>query len=55
MLILMMLRGNSFQTGTSHILLISSQPGKDIGMMGIVTLEDVVEVSSSDQITLMGG
>lgn len=36
---------DSFQTGRSHILLISNQPGLDEGAIGVVTLEDVVEVS----------
>jgi hypothetical protein len=35
----------SFQTGRSHILLVTANPGEDKGAMGIVTLEDVVEVS----------
>lgn len=34
-----------FQTGRSHILLVTVSPGKDTGAVGIVTLEDVVEVS----------
>ncbi|KAK4687870.1 metal transporter CNNM, partial [Tremellales sp. Uapishka_1] len=32
-----------FQTGRSHILLVSATPGKGEGAMGVVTLEDVVE------------
>lgn len=36
---------SSFQTGRSHILLVTSAPGKDVGPMGVVSLEDVVEVS----------
>lgn len=34
----------SFQTGRSHILLVTQTPGKDQGAIGVVTLEDVVEV-----------
>lgn len=34
----------SFQTGRSHILLVTTSPGKDEGAVGVVTLEDVVEV-----------
>jgi metal transporter CNNM len=36
---------NYFQTGRSHILLVSTSPGRQEGAVGIVTLEDVVEVS----------
>jgi metal transporter CNNM len=36
---------SSFQTGRSHILLVTTSPGKDEGVVGVVTLEDVVEVS----------
>ncbi|GFZ49221.1 Uncharacterized protein JCM24511_06971 [Saitozyma sp. JCM 24511] len=32
-----------FQTGRSHILLVTDAPGKDRGALGVVTLEDVVE------------
>ncbi|CAD6565425.1 MAG: hypothetical protein TREMPRED_001274 [Tremellales sp. Tagirdzhanova-0007] len=32
-----------FQTGRSHILLVTTEPGKDKGAVGVVTLEDVVE------------
>ncbi|ORY27814.1 hypothetical protein BCR39DRAFT_537401, partial [Naematelia encephala] len=32
-----------FQTGRSHMLLVTQSPGKDEGAMGLVTLEDVVE------------
>ncbi|RSH84636.1 uncharacterized protein EHS24_006160 [Apiotrichum porosum] len=34
---------NYFQTGRSHILLVSTSPGRQEGAVGIVTLEDVVE------------
>jgi CBS domain containing-hemolysin-like protein len=37
----------SFQTGRSHILLVTDAPGKDRGALGVVTLEDVVEVSAN--------
>jgi metal transporter CNNM len=37
----------SFQSGRSHILLVSDTPGKDQRPLGVVTLEDVVEVSPS--------
>jgi hypothetical protein len=36
---------SSFQSGRSHILLVSEKPGEDHGPLGVVTLEDVVEVS----------
>nr|XP_019008722.1 uncharacterized protein I206_06404 [Kwoniella pini CBS 10737]OCF47503.1 hypothetical protein I206_06404 [Kwoniella pini CBS 10737] len=32
-----------FQTGRSHMLLINNTPGQDEGVIGLVTLEDVVE------------
>ncbi|KAK1926456.1 hypothetical protein DB88DRAFT_481900 [Papiliotrema laurentii] len=32
-----------FQTGQSHILLVTTAPGEDRGAVGVVTLEDVVE------------
>ena len=35
----------SFQTRRSHILLVTETPGRDEAAMGIVTLEDVVEVN----------
>jgi metal transporter CNNM len=35
---------SSFQSGRSHILLVAEKPGSDQGALGIVTLEDVVEV-----------
>jgi len=41
---------NSFQTGRSHILLVSKTPGQDQGVLGIVTLEDVVEVNISSSV-----
>jgi metal transporter CNNM len=34
---------NYFQTGKSHILLVSTHPGEPRGALGIVTLEDIVE------------
>ena len=37
----------SFQTGWSHILLVTENPGSDTGAMGVVTLEDVVEVGQT--------
>lgn len=36
-----------FQTGRSHILLVTTSPGRDEGAVGVVTLEDVVEVSTA--------
>jgi metal transporter CNNM len=35
---------NYFQTGRSHILLVSTKAGHQEGAVGIVTLEDTVEV-----------
>lgn len=35
---------NYFQTGRSHILVVSTSPGQSEGALGIVTLEDIVEV-----------
>lgn len=40
-----MLTRHSFQTGRSHILLVTDSPGRDEAALGVVTLEDVVEVS----------
>ncbi|GMK58942.1 hypothetical protein CspeluHIS016_0603840 [Cutaneotrichosporon spelunceum] len=34
---------NYFQTGMSHMLLVSTNPGEPRGALGIVTLEDIVE------------
>ncbi|KAL1409912.1 cell agglutination protein Mam3 [Vanrija albida] len=34
---------NYFQTGRSHLLLVSTKPGRQEGAVGVVTLEDVVE------------
>ncbi|BEI83717.1 hypothetical protein CcaverHIS002_0403210 [Cutaneotrichosporon cavernicola] len=34
---------NYFQSGMSHILLVSTNPGEPRGALGIVTLEDIVE------------
>jgi metal transporter CNNM len=34
---------NFFQEGKSHMVLVSDYPGEDYGVMGVVTLEDVIE------------
>ena len=34
---------NFFQEGKSHMVLVSDSPGKDVGALGVVTLEDVIE------------
>ncbi|KAF8674490.1 hypothetical protein AX14_005254 [Amanita brunnescens Koide BX004] len=34
-----------FQTGRAHLLLISRTPGKAGGALGVVTLEDIIEVT----------
>jgi metal transporter CNNM len=34
---------NFFQEGKSHMLLLSEYPGEDMGALGVVTLEDVIE------------
>ena len=41
------LASSSFQSGRSHMLLVSKQPGEPGGGVGVVTLEDVVEESES--------
>jgi metal transporter CNNM len=41
---------NYFQTGRSHMLLVSQHPGEPKGAMGIVTLEDVVEELIGEEI-----
>ena len=34
---------NFFQEGKSHMVLVSEHPGEDYGVLGVVTLEDVIE------------
>lgn len=34
-----------FQTGRAHLLLISRTPGREGGAIGVITLEDIIEVS----------
>lgn len=41
---------NYFQTGRSHMLLVSKSPGEPKGAIGIVTLEDVVEELIGEEI-----
>lgn len=41
---------NYFQTGRSHMLLVSTSPGEPKGAIGIVTLEDVVEELIGEEI-----
>lgn len=41
---------NYFQTGRSHMLLVSKSPGQSEGAIGIVTLEDVVEELIGEEI-----
>lgn len=41
---------NYFQTGRSHMLLVSNSPGEPKGALGIVTLEDVVEELIGEEI-----
>ncbi|KAL2848922.1 hypothetical protein BJY01DRAFT_150933 [Aspergillus pseudoustus] len=41
---------NYFQEGHSHIALVSSNPGKDHGALGVVALEDVVEELIGEEI-----
>jgi metal transporter CNNM len=41
---------NYFQTGRSHMLLVSNHPGQPKGALGVVTLEDVVEELIGEEI-----
>lgn len=41
---------NYFQTGRSHMLLVSTSPGESRGALGVVTLEDVVEELIGEEI-----
>ncbi|PWN92405.1 DUF21-domain-containing protein [Acaromyces ingoldii] len=41
---------NYFQTGRSHMLLVSEHPGEPKGALGVVTLEDVVEELIGEEI-----
>jgi CBS domain containing-hemolysin-like protein len=34
---------NFFQEGRSHMALVSSNPGGEDGVLGVITLEDVIE------------
>lgn len=34
---------NFFQEGRSHMALVSNDPGGDTGVLGVITLEDVIE------------
>jgi metal transporter CNNM len=35
------------QTGRAHLLLISNTPGKSGGALGVITLEDIIEVRAT--------
>ncbi|KAB5592990.1 Hemolysin [Ceratobasidium theobromae] len=39
-----------FQTGRSHLLLISENPGEPEGALGVITLEDIIEEIISEEI-----
>ncbi|KLO17591.1 DUF21-domain-containing protein [Schizopora paradoxa] len=39
-----------FQTGRAHLLLISKEPGKPFGAIGVVTLEDIIEEIIAEEI-----
>ncbi|KAL4922316.1 hypothetical protein BDW62DRAFT_172283 [Aspergillus aurantiobrunneus] len=41
---------NFFQEGKSHMVLVSEFPGEDIGALGVVTLEDVIEELIGEEI-----
>lgn len=41
---------NFFQEGKSHMVLVSENPGKDNGALGVVTLEDVIEELIGEEI-----
>lgn len=41
---------NYFQQGRSHILLVSTTPGRDGGAIGVVSLEDVIEEMIGEEI-----
>ena len=41
---------NFFQEGKSHMVLVSEDPGKDHGAVGVVTLEDVIEELIGEEI-----
>ncbi|KAI9683200.1 MAG: hypothetical protein M1829_005991 [Trizodia sp. TS-e1964] len=41
---------NFFQEGKSHMVLVSNYPGENIGALGVVTLEDVIEELIGEEI-----